>query len=720
MQKITLLLFLLCIGTNLKAQVINIPDANFKAQLVGANLVNSIAFDLNNNSMIIDTNNNGEIEVSEALLVGYLGLSTQESQLVTNLEGIKSFANLRSLACDFNSITSLDVSDMVHLVVLSCGNNLISTLNISGCSELMEVRCQGNSLSSLSFSNLPNLHILICINNPLTSFTVTNCPQITQIGLDYTQLVVIDVSTCPILNYLFATHCPQLTTILAKNGSTESYAFDFSNSPNVTYVCGDENQLTAIQNIVNSYGLSNCQVNSYCSFSPGGNYYTINGTSSYDANSNGCDSGDAFFPAMRFAFSNGSLTGTAFSNSSGVYQVDVPAGTYTVTPLMENPSYFLITPSTATITFPTQNSPFTQNFCIRPNGTQNDLEVTILPVGVAIPGFDAHYKIVYKNKGTHPKTGNVTLNFEDGKMDYVSSNPIYNSQSTNMLTWDYANLLPFETREIEVSFSINTPAETLPVNNGDQLDFLAQVYPNMEEVFPIDNSSELHQIVVGSYDPNDKTCLEGTVVQTNVIGKYVHYLIRFENTGNYPAQNIVIKDIIDTSKFTTSSLIPISSSHPMVARLVSSNRLEFLFENIQLPFDDANNDGYVAFKIKTRSTLVEGNTFSNTASIYFDYNFPIVTNTATTTIQALANPDFEFSTYFELAPNPTQNILNIRSKNEIELSSISIYNTLGQLILVIPNAKETSSIDVSKLESGNYFVKVISDKGSSTTKFIKK
>lgn len=72
-----------------------------------------------------------------------------------------------------------------------------------------------------------------------------------------------------------------------------------------------------------------------------------------------------------------------------------------------------------------------------------------------------------------------------------------------------------------------------------------------------------------------------------------------------------------------------------------------------------------------------------------------------------------------LFPNPANDVLQIQSNDDVVISAISIYNTLGQLIKVIPNAKETTSIDVSQLVSGTYFVKVTSDKGSSNSKFIK-
>ena len=45
------------------------------------------------------------------------------------------------------------------------------------------------------------------------------------------------------------------------------------------------------------------------------------------------------------------------------------------------------------------------------------------------------------------------------------------------------------------------------------------------------------------------------------------------------------------------SLVPVSGSHSFVTRIISGNKVEFIFESINLPFDDFNNEGYVAFKI---------------------------------------------------------------------------------------------------------------------------
>ncbi|TDO82932.1 putative repeat protein (TIGR01451 family)/predicted secreted protein (Por secretion system target) [Flavobacterium chryseum] len=261
--------------------------------------------------------------------------------------------------------------------------------------------------------------------------------------------------------------------------------------------------------------------------------------------------------------------------------------------------------------------------------------------------------------------------------------------------------------------------ETPAVNINDRLSFNALILPLVNDEKPVDNSFALRQTVVGSYDPNDKTCLEGDVITPELIGEYVHYLIRFENTGTYKAENIVVKDMIDLSKFDISTLVPTSASHSYTTKISQGNKVEFIFEKINLPFDDANNDGYIAFKIKTLPTLSIGDAFTNEANIYFDYNFPILTNKATSTFKTLGTQDFEFSNYFNVYPNPAKNDLNISSNNQIEIRSMSIYDILGQLIIAVPSAGKASKVDVSKLRTGNYILKIKTDKGISGTKFIK-
>ncbi|MGH2667253.1 DUF7619 domain-containing protein [Flavobacterium sp.] len=447
----------------------------------------------------------------------------------------------------------------------------------------------------------------------------------------------------------------------------------------------------------------------------GDNFYTVSGSNKFDLNNNGCDVNDPKFPFLKFQISNAQ---TQIPNSSGSYSYFLEAGNYTITPVFENPTYFNASPSSVTVNFPSQGNAV-QNFCITPNGVHSDLEVIVLPINPARPGFNAKYKLVYKNKGNQIQSGTVSLNFSDAVLDFVSATPAVASQGTDLLSWNFTNLKPFESKEIEVTFNLNSPLETPPLTGGIVLKYTTNITSAQTDETPNDNAFVLNQTVVNSFDPNDKTCLEGITVGTDKVGDYVHYVIRFENTGTYRAENVVVKDLIDTNKFDVNSLIPLSGSHLFTTKISEGNKVEFKFENINLPFAAGTNTGYVVFKIKTKSILAAGDTFGGNAAIYFDYNSAITTNTYTTTIQALSVRDFSFGNYFSLYPNPVSDVLNINKKQDVEITSIHIYNTLGQLVIVIPNAKDVAAIDVSNLSSGNYFVKINSDKGTSNTKFIK-
>ena len=468
---------------------------------------------------------------------------------------------------------------------------------------------------------------------------------------------------------------------------------------------------------INGYGYTNCHVNTYCTFTPGGTYYTLQGTNTYDSNTNGCDSGDLLIPNVMYTISNGVSSTTLIAGADGLFNYTVSAGTYTITPVLENPTNFTVSPASAVVSFPSAGATFTQNFCISPTVILNDLEVALFPNGPAIPGFDAEYTIIYKNKGTQTQNGSVVFDYYDPIMDLVSTTPTTSSQGVNTLTWNFSNLQPFETREITVIVNLNSPVETPALNAGNGLIYTAMVMGATDDT-PADNSCILTQIVVNSFDPNDKTCTQGSALPVNEVGKYVHYLIRFENSGTFAAQNIVVKDVIDTTKFDLSTFVPLNASHSYVTRIINTNEVEFIFENINLSFDDANNDGFVGFKIKTLPTLTDGDVFSNAASIYFDFNAPIVTDTYTTNIfQPLNTSDFNESTAFSLSPVPAKNTLTITTHKSQTMRSANIYNLLGQLVQEI--AQPTETIDVSQLPSGNYILKITTDQGTATRKFIK-
>jgi hypothetical protein len=164
----------------------------------------------------------------------------------------------------------------------------------------------------------------------------------------------------------------------------------------------------------------------------------------------------------------------------------------------------------------------------------------------------------------------------------------------------------------------------------------------------------------------------------------------------------VVKDMIDTTKFDVSTLEIANSSHPCIANISNDNKVEFIFENINLPIDDANNDGYVVFKIKSKSTVVLGDILKNQADIYFDYNSPVTTNEAQTVVQnPLSNQHFNL-TDIKAYPNPVHNILNLQSSETI--IKAQVFDANGRLI--VSAQTNTNQIDLSSVSTGIYYVKV--------------
>ena len=83
-------------------------------------------------------------------------------------------------------------------------------------------------------------------------------------------------------------------------------------------------------------------------------------------------------------------------------------------------------------------------------------------------------------------------------------------------------------------------------------------------------------------------------------------------------------------------------------------------------------------------------------------------------------PTNVISDLFTIFPNPVKDILKISNKENIEISSIIVYNTLGQQVLSFVNTSNNlSAIDVSKLTKGLHFIKINCKKGVVFSKLIK-
>lgn len=442
----------------------------------------------------------------------------------------------------------------------------------------------------------------------------------------------------------------------------------------------------------------------------------ITGTVKLDLNHNGCDTADNPMPNVKVVTqTSNNNTYSTFTSSNGYYQfyLEEP-GNYTTSVATTLPSYFTVSPNSQNTNFVGINNVQAVNFCVTDNQTVNDLDVAIYPYTEARPGFTNSYVISYHNKGTTQLSGNVKLQFDAAKLALTASNPAVTSQTTNELTYNFTNMNPFETRMIRVVFQTFAPPV---VNLGDILNFTGTINPIASDATPTDNVFQLHQTVIGSYDPNDINVLEGESILVDETDNYLHYVIRFQNTGTASAINVTVTNTLDDDlDWDTLQIDGISHNNYISIR--NGNQISFVFKSIYLPHSLANeaaSQGFICYKIKPKNNAAAGDLFHNNAQIYFDYNSAIHTNTVVTeVIDLLSNQDFE-NNKAALYPNPTNGKVYISANFDIKSSAV--YNMYGQKIGGTQNNIE---IDLSGYSAGMYFIKIEDTAGKTITKKILK
>ena len=586
------------------------------------------------------------------------------------------------LSLSSNSLTNLDLTSKSNLVYLSCSYNKLSNLELDGLTNLTNLNCDGNLIDN----------IYIPYNNILENFTCSR-----------NRFKFLDISSAKNIKIFNCSYNYSLAFLLLKNGASFS-KIEIKDNLNIKYICCDDGQYDKISELVEQNGLTHCEVNTYCNFSPGIYHNIIQGKVKFSSDSFDCNTTATNFPYLKFSdVGNGIINNLNYSN--GNFVLAVGNGMYNINPKLDNILNFEITPKNIVGFFPSTSDTITQDFCITPKGIYRQTNITVIPLTPpARPGFEAKYKIVCENAGNQVESGTLNFTYDESKLDFISATSVADIIADGIVKWNFSDLRPFEKIEIIVTMLVNRPTDTPAVKAGDKLNMTASILDN---IFTLENT------VVGSIDPNDKTCLQGDRVHPDMIDKYVDYLIRFENTGTYAAENVVVKDIIDTKRFDVSTLQITDASHEVYTR-IEGNKVEFIFENIQLPFDDANNDGYIAFKIKTLSTLQLGDSLKNLADIYFDYNFPIRTNEAQTTV-ALPSFTQDWVSDINVYPNPVSDILHLQT--EETWTKAEIFDVSGRIIRAA--SLSSQSIDVSTLESGTYFVRLRNGDRVGRVKFVK-
>jgi uncharacterized repeat protein (TIGR01451 family) len=452
-------------------------------------------------------------------------------------------------------------------------------------------------------------------------------------------------------------------------------------------------------------------------------YYNLSTISSYgyvtgyfyNDNNGNCsyDSGDAPLSGYSVYATNGTNTYWGYTSSNGYYAIWVPVGNYSVnayTTTSQSGSctntYNLNVAGSTTMT----NINF--SYIIPP---MYDVCVSTWTSGV-VPGFNGYYNVYLSNYGNQSANGVVYLVLP-GVVDYVSSYPAATSVSGDTVFWNYAGLVPYGSLYFSVTF--NTPVSA--ILGSPATAYVNATVTNGTDVNPACNSTSYTRIITGSFDPNDKTVSPsgyGSTGDIPLTEDEFSYLIRFQNTGNGPAVNINVVDTL-SSLLDPMSFQMLNASHTYTVEMLPGNVIKWHFDNIMLPDSNANeaaSHGHIQFKINKLNAPVAGQVIENKAYIYFDFNEPVITNTAMNTYELAAGLEEEISgnSAVIVYPNPfnDQTTFVIKTEGANGSYTFEMTDVLGKTVRSLNNITDKQfTVSRNGLENGMYFYAILNNEG---------
>jgi uncharacterized repeat protein (TIGR01451 family) len=347
-----------------------------------------------------------------------------------------------------------------------------------------------------------------------------------------------------------------------------------------------------------------------------------------DGNPNAGEPGFPWCPMTTSPFSTVSYTGP-----DGTYSIPADSGNYQVSIAYLNPLWQVSTdpPYQATTLSPSS-----------PVATGLDLGVVpvvdtsyIVPSLAVMPGVCGAVVdqfLTFSNQGTRVEQGRIILDL-GSPFNFLNATPPPSLVSGGTYEWDFAGLACGESRLISMRV-IRPLALFLGQDVSSYVTVQCQDLNGIDtDIFTYDWSEQ----VLCSYDPNDKQVEPTGLGELGIVDigtPYLDYTIRFQNTGNAPAQDVVLKDLLDDALIPGSMTVLGYSHTPTRIFIDTNNDLTVEFNGIQLPdsgSDVGGSQGFFKFRMRVAPGITHATTVANTGRIFFDLNDPIITNTVTNT-----------------------------------------------------------------------------------------
>lgn len=431
--------------------------------------------------------------------------------------------------------------------------------------------------------------------------------------------------------------------------------------------------------------------------------HLIKGNAFYDYNLNGIMDGYDV-PAGAYQLNITPTNATAYTLSDGNYIAAVDSGNYTISPAPQ--TGFHVAPTSRTVGFSSNHSSIGNDFAIQPNDTSiRNVGIQLIDWGTANPGFQFQQYISYYNSGFQPVQPTITY-VHDHQLSFNSASITPSAQSGDTLRWNLPVIYPAQYAYITVDMRLDstTAIETYLYNYG-------LIEPLNTDFDPANNVDSTTPFVLGSYDPNLKTVKPAEIpVNQTTYQTPLQYTIHFQNTGNDSTHFIVVRDKMSDNLDLNTLRVTGVSHQPFDYHIENNNELVFRFTSIQLPdssSDPLNSQGFVAFTVQPKSLIIDADTIYNAANIYFDYNQPVVTNTAKTAIRnsfvTYVSPVNKADIKVTIYPNPATTLVNIESDNSFEYT---LFDLTGRPLRQAKADGNKATIITDNLAQGMYYLRI--------------
>ncbi len=648
-----------------------------------------------------------------SLCAGGYSLSVTDS-----ISGCAAYSTFFITSLSNDTIPNLTVSSISHNEsCLAIGNGSID-VTVSGSNPGPFTYLWSNGTSMQDAINLTSNSYWVtiidgngnCETIRDTIFSIDSIPNIT------TTLTSIN-ETC----YLSSDGAIDLTingtnpgpfTYLWSNGATSQDIFNASSNIYSVRILDANANCLVLSDTISFDGIN-------CGSISGHVYIDNNGNCLYDWQDN-----SVFYASLNIQPGNR----YGYVNPDGSYVVnDLPFGTYTVTAI----PYFMYYTTTCTTTISTTINATTpavsnNNLFVGFNSSTNpDMIISAYSNGI-VPGMPSHVYYYLENINNVSASGIFKVTLPSAFIpNILNCSPSTYTVSGDTVMWDFNNIgFNFYSIYSAPNFSIEfIPPLSTPLGSIFSSCIFAQ--PSIADFDPSNNVGCYQRYVTGSFDPNDKTVSpvgEGPNGIIDSTTTELTYTIRFQNTGNGSAVNIIVKDTL-SANLDINTFEILHASHNYNIEILSGNVLRWKFNNIMLADSGSNepaSHGYVQYRIKRNNNNAPGTQIKNTAYIYFDFNEPVVTNTAINTIGTI-NGIKSIDKNIELInqyPNPANGLLTITSN--YNYSKIELLNVTGQVLLSETVNDKTHVLQLQNLAEGIYFVKVSCANGMSVTKKVVK